>query len=337
MNSILVVDDNAISLETSCLMFAHYGLTPDTAVSGTEALNLCRAKHYHLIFMDLVMPGFSGFETAKCILHHYRLHSEEELPVIAALSAENRTEIIEACRNAGMTDFLSKPLCPDAIEKILKKYLPDFCLPSDLEQKKENLPFPQIPGIDRAIAKTFSLGDLSSFHNLLYSYYLHGKALYPSLQSNFESSRFRNLLIDIHGLKGSSASIGAQSLSAHAKSLETVLKAENSASLYDTFHDFLAEYRALLTNISSYLSSLSPVPDTQILLKDLILDMQQLNRHILLYELSKADAILDRLVHSYCTDCACLPSVVKQISEHLRLCRYKEAAGTCSNFLRIHQ
>lgn len=329
---ILLVDDNVITLETSRLVFSYFQLTPDTAANGAQAIECCRRKHYDLIFMDLVMPEFNGIETAEYIFHHYQLHSIETLPVILALSAENTPSVIEACLRTGMSDFLSKPINPNAVRKVLEKYVSNFPLPGPSPRTCTSSDFPQIKGIDIPSARICTLNDTEAFLNLLYSFQLYGQTMLPDLAALWENARYHDFLICIHGMKGSLASIGALDLSNKAKELETSIRDTDYENAVHKFHDFLDGYRELLSQINIYLSKRIPMPIHRLSADEVTNLLSRLSDALQSYEIDAADRILSSLYSSFCPEYPCLPSAMKQIYNHLKMCRYKETIRICQTF-----
>ncbi len=103
---ILVIDDVAFNHEIISAYFEKTGMFIDSAVSGSEALRLVEDHpgKYHLILLDIQMPGMDGLEVAR------ELRTRGELMPIIAMSANVRKTDPERFREAGMNDYLEKPL-----------------------------------------------------------------------------------------------------------------------------------------------------------------------------------------------------------------------------------
>lgn len=104
---ILVVDDLSLNRHVTQGQLQRLGYPVDLAASGPEALEAVSKKDYDVIFMDLRMPGMSGIEATRRIVDKL---AGRRLPWIVALTASVFEEDREACRKAGMRDFLGKPL-----------------------------------------------------------------------------------------------------------------------------------------------------------------------------------------------------------------------------------
>lgn len=118
--SILVVDDQPINRQVASKMLGRLGHHAELACDGHEALAAVTSKAYDVIFMDLHMPGMNGLETTVRIRERL---ANERLPYVVALTAAVFEEDREACRAAGMHDFITKPIELGRIEEVLA------CLP----------------------------------------------------------------------------------------------------------------------------------------------------------------------------------------------------------------
>lgn len=124
--SVLVVDDNSVNLTVAQGFLSTHNIKADTAESGFQAIEKIRAKRYDLIFMDHMMPEMDGIETT---LRLQALAKEGETAWLAgtpiiALSANAVTGARESFLEAGMSDFLSKPIEGRELNLILGKWLP---------------------------------------------------------------------------------------------------------------------------------------------------------------------------------------------------------------------
>ena len=119
---VLVVDDNELNLEIAAEFVRMAGASPVCVSSGEEAIKTFSASapgFFRLIFMDIQMPGLSGYETARAIRALPR--PDANLP-ITALSANAYAEDVAAARRAGMNDYLAKPVDPDKMARVIRQY-----------------------------------------------------------------------------------------------------------------------------------------------------------------------------------------------------------------------
>lgn len=127
---VLVVDDTELNLIVTKELLAPVELSVDTAESGENALQLIQQNHYDVVFMDYMMPYMDGVETTK------RIRAMEgdlfkTVPVIA-LTGDDSAETREKFLNAGINDYVEKPIEIKKIKKTLLKWLPkELIVPSE--------------------------------------------------------------------------------------------------------------------------------------------------------------------------------------------------------------
>lgn len=117
---ILLAEDNLINQKVAVRMLEKLGFRPDIANNGLEAVEAVKNSEYDLVLMDMQMPGMDGLEAAAEIIH--LMPDKGKRPVIVALTANAMIEDRERCLNAGMDDFLTKPVTPQNIKTILHKW-----------------------------------------------------------------------------------------------------------------------------------------------------------------------------------------------------------------------
>ncbi len=119
---VLLVEDNAINQEVAVGFLQKFGLAIDIANNGREALTVLDAvapDHYDLVFMDIQMPVMDGLTAVQHIRARPRLAS---LPIIAMTASANTSDR-QDCMDAGMNDYLSKPLVIDVLYSKVFRWL----------------------------------------------------------------------------------------------------------------------------------------------------------------------------------------------------------------------
>lgn len=114
---VLVVDDIKTNIDIMRGMLAPYGLYVDTAASGSQAVELVKNHDYDLVFMDHLMPGMDGVETAAAIKNNLR-----HLPIIA-MTANEMPGMREFFLEHGFDDYLSKPISPQLLDEVIVKWI----------------------------------------------------------------------------------------------------------------------------------------------------------------------------------------------------------------------
>lgn len=121
---VLVVEDNAINMDTACQILKGMGVEIDKAVNGEEAVRKFQNSwedYYDLVFMDIQMPVMDGNEATKKIRAMER-RDAKVIPIVA-MTAYIFTEDIRASIQAGMDMHIAKPLNTQKLSDVMKKYL----------------------------------------------------------------------------------------------------------------------------------------------------------------------------------------------------------------------
>ncbi len=113
---ILVAEDNIINQKLIRNVFELLGYKMDIAANGIEALDALKRKYYDLIFMDIQMPEMNGYEATGIIIQRRK----EERPLIIAMTANAMRGDREKCLEAGMDDYITKPLRVDDLIKVIE-------------------------------------------------------------------------------------------------------------------------------------------------------------------------------------------------------------------------
>jgi CheY-like chemotaxis protein len=115
--SVLLAEDNDINALLAVSLLQRDGHSVDRVVNGVEALEAVAQKRYDLILMDVHMPELDGLEATRRL----RQGPHRDIPVIA-LTANAMDEDRKHCLDAGMDDYLPKPLDPDLFEAAIKRW-----------------------------------------------------------------------------------------------------------------------------------------------------------------------------------------------------------------------
>lgn len=118
---VLVVDDNKVNVKVLCAFLKLFDIVPDFCYSGQDAIKLTMEKQYDLIFMDHMMPDMDGVETTVEIRRDRNNLSTDS--TIIACTANVLKGVEEEFHNAGMDDFVPKPIQMNILKEKLAKFL----------------------------------------------------------------------------------------------------------------------------------------------------------------------------------------------------------------------
>ncbi|MBN1323582.1 MAG: response regulator [Methanotrichaceae archaeon] len=113
---VLLAEDNPVNQKVALKMLQRLGISADLARSGREVLEAMEKADYDLIFMDIQMPDMDGLETTKMIRS-----TEKKRPYIVAMTAHALQEIKDRCLDAGMDDYMSKPVRIEELKALLER------------------------------------------------------------------------------------------------------------------------------------------------------------------------------------------------------------------------
>ena len=133
--SVLVVDDNKTNLLVLEAMLRKFGLEPDLTNNGSEALKVLANKRYDLVLMDCQMPVIDGYTATREIRTLEKARGQDQHLPIVAVTAHALEGDREACLEAGMDDYMMKPILLSELESILKRWLP-----KSVEHQSQQLP-----------------------------------------------------------------------------------------------------------------------------------------------------------------------------------------------------
>ena len=222
---ILLVEDNEINQEVALDLLRQARFTVDLAENGRVALERILAHKYDLVLMDMQMPVMDGLEAT---VELRRLPACAELPVVA-MTANVLALDRQRCVNAGMNDFLAKPIEPELLWQALLKWIPkrqeSSVPPATLrDEATTSAPFDLgIAAIDCAPALRRMLGNTDLYIATLRKFCLLQGGMIEAMHLSLDGDDWASTQRHAHSLKGVSASIGAHALAESAGALEQAL------------------------------------------------------------------------------------------------------------------
>ena len=240
---VLVVDDTQMNLNVIKGLLASTKMFVTTATSGEECLEKIRFGNFNVVLLDHMMPGMDGIET----IHRIR-KTHPDLPVYALTA--NTAEGEEYYLENGFNGFLAKPVDGIALEKAIRKYLPDEIV---METSKEDAAkaevFPEdkkwlydIKEINVDLGIKHS-GGISSFINALHMFLDTIDDSSALIEKTYKENDIKLYTVKVHALKSSARIIGAESLSELAKTLEDAGNKDDRAYIDEKTDELLNDYR----------------------------------------------------------------------------------------------
>jgi CheY-like chemotaxis protein len=235
--SILLAEDHPVNQKLALLVLERLGYRADVAANGSEVLEALERQLYDVVLMDMQMPEMDGLEATRQIRRRWPSDAQ---PYIIAMTANVMKEDQEACFEAGMDDYLSKPIRVEELVGALRRYHP-FAEPvqdsgepvapgeSFESTSPESTPQAISPGaeLDRvALDKLLALvgGEQALLGELIDSFLQETPHLLAALRKCVDEGNAAGLRQAAHPLKSSSRDFGATQLSEWARELEEMGK-----------------------------------------------------------------------------------------------------------------
>lgn len=300
---ILVVDDNEMNLKVVRGLMKRLGIVPDLADSGAKSIEMIKAKHYDIVFMDHMMPEMDGLDTLKKLNSDSLIDESTTVIVLTANAIAGAKEMYIA---NGFKDYLSKPIDTDELEKKLADYLPEECIyyvssdevqntagkksepETDIQKKPEpekntwktpeqdmgNLKEKDVlkdssaeesrnsndilgelrkNGINVEEALSYSMDDVDFYIDILGTFIESYYEKIDELEKYYVDHNWNDYRIQVHALKSSARTIGADHLSEMALRQEDAAKEMNEAVLIADHETLMKEYGAVVNLLKDIL------------------------------------------------------------------------------------
>ncbi len=247
---ILLVDDMPTNRLIAREILESFGVTVDTAENGVQAVNklLNEGRAYDIVLMDVQMPEMDGLEATRRLRATLRC---AKLPIIA-MTAHAMDSQREDCRQAGMDDFLSKPVDPELLQDKLLRWRPAPTGAKPTQEKALMTPeqeLPELPGIDKTEGLRRMMNKPRLYEKVLRDFHARFIEEPQIIRAAIDSGDLATAERRAHSTKGLAGTIGATGLQNAAKTLETALR-EGDPSRERLFAEFESELNCVIGGIA---------------------------------------------------------------------------------------
>jgi len=220
---ILLAEDQAVNRDVALAVLNHLGCQGNSVSNGREAVRALQSERYDLVLMDCQMPEMDGFEATR-LIRDPATGTLDPRVAIVAVTASAMAGDREKCIRAGMDDYLSKPIEPDSLARILDKWLgaanESPAAPADV---------PAVPVCDPAVFDGEALlqrvmGKVSLAHKVLHAFLDTAPPQVSNLRRQLAAQDAPAARREAHTLKGAASTVSAPALRSLA------LEAEQAAS-----------------------------------------------------------------------------------------------------------
>ncbi len=278
---VLLVEDNPINQEVAIGILEDMGVSVDVAENGLQAIEklLDHQKNYGLVIMDCQMPEMDGYEATREIRSRKHHVKDYRIPIIA-MTANALKGDRQKCLDAGMDDYLTKPVDPNELEEKLRHWLPkeqqDHRLTSTEQETKEDDQSESRLSSDPIYSK--KLKNLIAEGNqrepnesLIWNYdslltrvrnnqklaskliqlFFHDLPdLSKRLQSAIADENLEEIIAHSHRIKGSAANLSAMLLSKTAAKIETLAREGDIKTIKAITNDFMGQVDGLIERLA---------------------------------------------------------------------------------------
>lgn len=248
---VLLVDDNSTNMTLGRMILESLGVTVDEASDGAEAVHKATTRPYDLVLMDINMPVMDGVEATRRI----RLSLDDEALPIVALSAYASSEEQQRCAEAGMNDYLTKPIVRERLGEQLNRWLrPSESTEQTAQQQNDgNDATVMAPALDEEVLAQLrkQIGD-ENVSVVLDQFEAEVNDRWHSAEQCFQAGDREQLIREIHTLSSTCRSLGLTDAGEYFQAMEASLRDSDSGpedlpgarSRLDRGLDALAGYRA---------------------------------------------------------------------------------------------
>ena len=294
---ILIVDDNEMNRKVAVGLLKPFQMQIDVAENGKKALAMLEEKRYDLIFMDHMMPIMDGIEATKQ-MREKKEEYYQKVPVIA-LTANAMTEEQKLFQEAGMNDFLAKPIDLRQFCMIIRKWLPGELIRengSETEQESEPAEIEKLSemeGIDVKEGIKYS-GNAEMFVSLLGDFYKLIDTKAAKIETCIAEGLIKDYTIEVHAMKNTSRMIGAKELSQQFWQLEQYGNAQNETAIREETPKVLEHFRSYKKILKQY-GTMQETQKREVSREEISMYLEGIQEAVEGFDLDAADGAMEKL------------------------------------------
>lgn len=244
---ILVVEDNEINQEVARGIFELFGCNPEIAASGPIALEMLKQNDYDAVFLDCQMPEMDGFEVVKRI--RQMPDPIGKMPVVA-MTAHSMPGDREKCLNAGMNNYLAKPINPDYLARILEKLTERKPVPAPPETSEGS------SVLDRARIERIFAGKVDRLEKIFKACRKNVEQQLKEAKTAHKKQDGKTMVRAFHTIKGSVGNLGGNAAHDAAEKLEIAAKDEDFSRFTKLEKEFRVSFSAFAKELEQLIDEL---------------------------------------------------------------------------------
>jgi signal transduction histidine kinase/DNA-binding response OmpR family regulator len=264
---ILVAEDNPVNQQLILQVLQGIGCVVTFAVNGQQVIDrLLDNQPYDLIFLDCQMPVMDGFEAAAILRNLQKNGDLKQLPPLVALTANAMVGDRARCLDAGMDDYLTKPVHEKDIFATLRRWVTRGAppVPPVAPSIADTPPPPDLKVLDVAALHALKAMTRERFGSILAMMVASGDSHVREIQTALKENNLKTLAQNAHDLKSTGAQLGAQQVADIARRIEQhgfgALRGERQGDTHELAADVAAlvqSYKAMRQELAAKLSAQS--------------------------------------------------------------------------------
>lgn len=365
--SVLVVDDEPMNLMVAEGIFRDYQMKVTTAESGLMAMEHCEREDFDLVFLDHMMPEMDGVETLKQLRKIDKVRGK--VLTVIAFTANAVSGAREMFLREGFDEFISKPIEPLELERVLRKVLPKSSIvyvdenevpgKGDVAAQGSTPAVPALPaqepeaqtpeeekirrlshiGIQTQSGIRYCRNDKVFYLELLNGFAKDAGKKEKEINQFFEQNDFKNYAIFVHALKSSAELIGAKSLSEMAKKSEEAAKKqdalyikEHHRQLLDVYHELAGSIAKVLASGENCAAQTEEEEKTQLSKDQLIRRLEELKEKLDSFESDRAHSVIVEIEKTVCPGVS-MDAFLSDVKEDVENFEYEAALEKTEKFI----
>ncbi len=263
---ILVAEDNVTNQKLALRLLERLGYRADVAANGLEVIAALKRQQYDVVLMDVQMPEMDGLETTRTIRRHWlQWNPGLPRPSIIAMTANALKEDRLECLEAGMDDYLSKPIQVAELVEALEccqidtgQADPDRpCAwerlqAGDAQPQQDLLPADLNPAALNELKQAF--GDLDALGSIVEVFLEDGPRLLQEMRGAVQDGDAAALRLNAHSLKSNSATFGAEVLRGLCAEMEMMGKSGQMTGAAEKLAQVEAEYEKVQLALKTFVN-----------------------------------------------------------------------------------
>ncbi len=231
---VLLAEDNHVNTEHVVLTLSKWGHDVRAVSNGRDAVEACKNDKYDLILMDVEMPIMDGFDATKAVRQH-ETETGQHVPIVA-MTAHAMDEFRDKCLAVGMDSYISKPIRPGTLLKMIDQFVYQLSKPEvleSLEQKQQS----SESFFDKQRALEYVGGNVDALGRLIKVFLKNCPQIISDIRQSVTDADSEKLRTSGHLLAGSVAIFATDEIVSAVRNLETLGKEGKAAQAGEKFRE----------------------------------------------------------------------------------------------------